>query len=42
MSYQQDVRDAIYQREAEGKSIHEIAVEVERIIRNQIAKETNE
>ena len=37
--YKQDVRDLIFKRESEGKSIHEIAEEIEKIIREQVARE---
>lgn len=39
IDYQQEIRDAIYLREAEGKAIYEIAELVEKIVREQIAQE---
>ena len=36
--YKQDVRDLIFKRESEGKPIHEIAEEIEKIIREQLAQ----
>jgi hypothetical protein len=37
--YQQDIRDAIYERENTGKPIYEIADLVEKIVREQVAQE---
>ena len=39
IDYQQEIRDAIYLREAEGKAIYEIAELVEKIVREQVAQE---
>lgn len=39
IDYQQQIRDAIYLREAENKAIYEIAELVEKIVREQVAQE---
>jgi hypothetical protein len=37
--YQQEIRDAIYLRESEGKAVFEVANLVEKIVREQVARE---
>ena len=37
MSYQQEIRDAIYKRESNGLPIYEIADAIEKIVRNKVA-----
>lgn len=37
MSYQQEIRDAIYKRESNGSPIYEIADAVEKIVRDKVA-----